>query len=62
MGTGALHVAILSNLDRMQLLLEHGADVNEKHFCLFLHLPTTTMEGLTFFGRLLRTVSRRLSY
>lgn len=28
--TGALHVAaILGNLDRMQLLLEHGADVNE---------------------------------
>lgn len=32
-GTGALHVAaILGNLDRMQLWLEHGADVNEIPF------------------------------
>lgn len=32
-GTGALHVAaILGCLDRMQLLLEHGADVNEIPF------------------------------
>jgi ankyrin repeat protein len=32
-GTGALHVAaILPDLDRMQLLLEHGSDVNEIPF------------------------------